>query len=105
MIFSARRYKYAESVANEQTSSCNNQTDDCNQTYGLEHVIAAVLYLSELDEITLQETKDYKRTHFMSDIGGGAGLILGIRYASLAFPGLLPVYFRFTSGSLSVHFR
>ena len=69
--------------------------DDCTtKPYGLEHVIAAVLYLSELDEITLQETKDYKRTHFMSDIGGGAGLILGIRS--------LPEYFRFMKKSTSV---
>jgi len=45
----------------------------------LEHVIAAVLYLSDLDEITLLEIEDYKWSHFSSDIGGGAGLILGVR--------------------------
>ena len=75
----SRRYKYAEKVANQQTTNCSMEDDCTAKPYGLEHVIAAVLYLSELDEITLQETKDYKRTHFMSDIGGGAGLILGIR--------------------------
>jgi len=32
-----------------------------------------------LDEITELEIEDYKWSHFSSDIGGGAGLILGIR--------------------------
>ena len=69
------RYKNAAKVAEEQT----NMTNSTEEVYGLEHVIAAVLYLSDLDEITLLEIEDYKWSHFSSDIGGGAGLILGIR--------------------------
>ena len=56
---------------------------DGDNTYGLENIIAAVLYLSDLDEITLLESGDYQWATFISNVGGGAGLILGLSVASI----------------------
>ena len=75
------RYKGAASVAAKFTATTPSGGGD--NSYGLENIIAAVLYLSDLDEITLLESADYQLPTFFSNVGGGAGLILGLSFASI----------------------
>ena len=76
------RYKGAASVAAKFTATTPSGGGGDN-SYGLENIIAAVLYLSDLDEITLLESADYQLPTFFSNVGGGAGLILGLSFASI----------------------
>ena len=45
---------------------------------------AGVLYLSEVVETTHEEIPDYGPEKFFADIGGAAGLVLGMSVATLA---------------------
>ena len=48
---------------------------------------AGVLYLSEVVETTHEEIPDYGPEKFFADIGGAAGLAIGIQFSHL--PGYL----------------
>ena len=50
----------------------------------VETMSAGVLYLSEVVETTHEEIPDYGPEKFFADIGGAAGLVLGMSVATLA---------------------
>ena len=42
-----------------------------------------VLYMTEVDEVVYTETPEYGIDSFLSDVGGTAGLILGMSFATV----------------------